>query len=61
MNLGERLLRMVGLHRDEIPDVDEDDEDLTKARAEVKKLHRRAETVLTDYAAADQARTRRGE
>lgn len=56
MNLGERLLRMFRLHRDEIPDVDEDDPDLTEARDEVDALHRQAKRVLTDYAAADQQR-----
>lgn len=61
MSVWERVLRMFGIHRDPLLDLlddDEDDPELTKARAEVADLHRQADTVLTDFAAMDQLRRR---
>lgn len=53
----ERMLRMLGLHREPLPELHEDPE-LQQARREVAKLHRKADKVLEDYAIAEQERMR---
>lgn len=51
------MLRMLGLHREPLPELHEDPE-LQQARREVAKLHRKADKVLEDYAIAEQERMR---
>lgn len=50
----ERVLRMLGLQKEPLPDTREDPR-LDRARAEVEQLHIKSEQVLQDYAEQSEA------
>lgn len=56
----ERVLRMLGIHHVPLPDLTGKDPALEQAQAQVEQLHRKAEKVLDDYAAADEQRVKNG-